>query len=373
MTLFDDTATITMETDAFDPVRLREVQQEEAETVSEGKERFDSSIESLEIKDQERYELIRSIGVGGMKYVLLVHDRDTGREIAMALMPDFRERSPKLLEEFIREARITAYLEHPNIVAVHDIGLDCNGAPFYTMSYLRGLPLTTVLKRIRDGREFESCYYTLDRRLRIFQRICNAVNYAHSRNICHLDIKPDNVNVGEFGEVRLFDWGLACETDKEGNALMERGGKLRGTPGFMAPEQISVNPEAPPVGKTSDIFALGALLYSMLTMGVPFSGKDNEEALLKTLSEDPSRMYKVAPIGVEIPPELEQVCRKAMAKNPADRYASVGELRQAVMNVQKQYFLADINAGIRRTVTSWIIMLIFIIAIMLIFYWKSAV
>lgn len=365
---FDDTATIAMETDAFESVPIMAEPCADTGTEPEIGARFDGSIESLEPKPQERYELIRSIGVGGMKYVLLVHDRDTGRETAMALMPDFRERSQRVIEQFIREARITAFLEHPNIVAVHDIGLDCNGAPFYTMSYLRGRPLTTVLKRIRDGREFENCYYTLDRRLRIFQRICNAVNYAHSKNICHLDIKPDNINVGEFGEVRLFDWGLACETDNEGNALVERGGKLRGTPGFMAPEQISVNPDAPKVGKTSDIFALGALLYSILTTAVPFSGKNNDETLLKTLSEDPPRMRKIAPPGLEIPLELEVVCRKAMAKDPAERYASVGELRQAVMNVQKHYFLNNVNAGLKRTVISWIIMLIFIAAVILMVY-----
>ncbi|MBR2372637.1 MAG: serine/threonine protein kinase [Lentisphaeria bacterium] len=366
MTPFDDVA-MSMETDSFVSLKNAKEVVEEMQEHDDGP-RFACSLESLEKKPQDRYKLIRSIGVGGMKYVLLVYDRDTGREIAMALMPDFRERSPQLLEQFIREARITAYLEHPNIVAVHDIGLDSNDAPFYTMSYLRGLPLTTVLKRIRDGREFETHYYSLDRRLRIFQRICNAVNYAHSKNICHLDIKPDNVNVGEYGEVRLFDWGLACETDDEGNAIFAREGKLQGTPSFMAPEQISVNPDAPKVGKRSDIFALGALLYSMLTLSLPFSGRNSEEALLKTLSEEPPRMRKVAPPDMEIPIELEAVCRKAMAKNPADRYGSISELRQAVMNVQKRYFLANINAGRKRSKISIIIMLLFIILIAILLY-----
>ena len=96
--------------------------------------RFASDLDSLPRKNQERYELIRSIGFGGMKCVLLVHDKDTGREIAMALMPDFKERPPEVHEQFIREARITAYLNHPNIVAVHDIGQEYNGAPFYTMA-----------------------------------------------------------------------------------------------------------------------------------------------------------------------------------------------------------------------------------------------
>ena len=328
-----------------------------------------SFLDTLPRKSQERYELIRSIGFGGMKCVLLVHDKDTGRDIAMALMPDFKERSPEVHEQFIREARITASLNHPNIVALHDIGQDYNGAPFYTMSYLRGLPLTTVLKRIREKRPFESSYYTLDRILRIFQRVCNAVNYAHSLNICHLDIKPDNIMIGEFGEVRLFDWGLACETDDKGVALRQMG-KLKGSPGYMAPEQISVNPDAPPVSKASDIFALGALLYVMLGFTPPFSGKDRNEVLLKTMTQDPPPLSKTAPKQSYIPSELEAVCRKAMSKDPADRYASVSELRAAVLSFQSRSFQRSLTLRQNSYIWSNIILFLFILAAVLIFFLK---
>ena len=328
---------------------------------------FDCSLESLPEKSQERYQLIRSIGFGGMKCVLLVHDRDTNREIAMALMPDFKERPQQDSEQFIREARITAYLNHPNIVAVHDIGMDDNGAPYYTMSYLRGLPLTTVLKRIREKRPFESSYYTIDRRLRIFQRVCNAVNYAHSLNICHLDIKPDNVNVGQFGEVRLFDWGLACETDEKGNALL-KGSAHKGSPGYMSPEQISTNPEAPPVGKSSDIFSLGALLYTLLCFTPPFSGKNNEEVLLNTMTRDPLPFAKAAPKGTFIPRELELICRKALAKDPAQRFSSVSEMRQAVMSFQSRSFQKSFDRQQNKYLWSIIILLLFIICALVIFF-----
>ena len=175
MATYENTNTIGIDTGELNQ-EIREENQASAGASSASAGRFAASLDSLAPKTQDRYELIRSIGFGGMKCVLLVHDRDTGREIAMALMPDYKERPREVHEQFIREARITAFLEHPNIVAVHDIGLDRNGAPFYTMSYLRGLPLTTVLKRIRENRPFESRYYTLDRRLRIFQRVCNAVD-----------------------------------------------------------------------------------------------------------------------------------------------------------------------------------------------------
>ena len=325
-------------------------------------DRFDASLDSLRPKAQERYKLLRTIGFGGMKCVLLVHDRDTGRNVAMALMPDFNERPRETIENFIREARITAFLEHPNIVSVHDIGLDSHGAPFYTMAFLDGLPLSTLLKRVREGAEFESRYLTLDRRLRFFLRICNAVNYAHSRDICHLDIKPDNVIVGRFGDVRLIDWGIACETDEQGKVRIPGQGKLRGTPGYMAPEQISVNPQAPEAGKHSDIFSLGALLYAMLTTVGPFEGKDRDEQLYKTLTADPAPLQAAAPPGTVIPPEMDAICAKAMAKNPADRYSSPEELRQAVMNVQDKYFLASLSSRRRRVQVSVLILLVFIIA-----------
>lgn len=371
MPSFDDTNTVAIETEALNRIHLAEDQQIHEIDPDGDRSRFSSSIKEMPQKPQERYELIRSIGFGGMKCVLLVYDHDTGREIAMAIMPDFRERPLEHHEQFIKEARITARLEHPNIVAVHDIGLDCNGAPFYTMSYLRGVPLTTILKRIRENSPFESRYYSLDRRLRIFQRVCNAVGYAHSCNICHLDIKPDNINIGEFGEVRLFDWGLACETDSEGIAREWSNGKLKGSPGYMAPEQISVNPEAPPVGKASDIFSLGVLLYSMLTLVSPFSGKDSDDVLLKTLTEEPPKASSVAPEGAFIPRELELVCRKAMAKDPADRYTSVIELRMAVLSFQNRSFKNALFHRQKKHLVSGGVLLLFILICLMIVYWKN--
>ena len=367
MVVKDDTTSLTIENPAGQENEFSDtgdIQKERKQTS------FDCPLEALPKKTQERYQLIRSIGFGGMKCVLLVHDRDTNREIAMALMPDFKERPARDTEQFIREARITAYLNHPNIVAVHDIGMDDNGAPYYTMSYLRGLPLTTVLKRIRENRPFETSYYTLDRRLRIFQRVCNAVNYAHSINICHLDIKPDNVNVGEFGEIRLFDWGLACETDEKGNALL-KGSALKGSPGYMSPEQISTNPEAPAVGKSSDIFSLGALLYTLLCFTPPFSGKSNEEVLFNTMTRDPLPFSKAAPKGTFIPRELELICRKALAKDPAQRFASVSEMRQAVMSFQSKSFQKSFERQRSKYFWSVVILLGFILCALALFFVKN--
>ena len=113
----------------------------------------DDLLASLPLKPQERYKFIRSIGFGGMKGVLLVHDRDTGRDVAMAIMPDFRDRPAHDLNRFVREALITARLEHPNIVPVYDLGIDALGSPFFTMKYLHGSSLAVVLRRLRSGVE----------------------------------------------------------------------------------------------------------------------------------------------------------------------------------------------------------------------------
>jgi serine/threonine protein kinase len=130
----------------------------------------------------------------------------------------------------------------------------------------------------------------------------------------------------------------------------------------MAPEQISINPEAPEAGKHSDIFSLGALLYAMLATVGPFEGKDRDEQLYKTLTADPPPLEAVAPPGTVIPPEMAAICAKAMAKNPADRYGSPEELRLAVMNVQDKYFLASLSSRRRRAQVSGLILLVFIIA-----------
>jgi serine/threonine protein kinase len=125
------------------------------------------------------------------------------------------------------------------------------------------------------------------------------------------------------------------------------------------------------VGKSSDIFALGALLYTMLTLSAPFSGKNNEEVLLKTLTEDPPKASKVAPRGTVISRELELVCRKAMAKDPAERYASVTDLRMAVMSFQTRVFQSSIFHRQRKHLVSGIILILFIFITLLVVYWKN--
>lgn len=285
-------------------------------------------LDSLEMHPQNRYRFIRSIGFGGMKAVLLVHDHETARDVAMAIMPDFRERPKQDLERFVREARLTASLEHPNIVPIYDIGIDSSGSPFFTMKYLRGMPLDTLIRRISND-EADVRTYTLDRLIMVFLRVCNAVDFAHSRRVCHLDLKPSNINIGDFGEVQVLDWGLARKTDRFGQVISEGIPSTRGTPGFVAPEFINHSPDKS-LDTRADIFALGGLLYSLLALQTPLAGKPVEEILRRTASGDVPPPSKVAPRGRLVPHALEAIAMKAMSPNPGDRYNSVAEIKAEI-------------------------------------------
>lgn len=306
-----------------------------------------STTPELPRKSNQRYKFIRSIGFGGMKAVLLVLDVDTGREVAMAMMPDFRDRPAADVARFIREARVTARLEHPNIVPVHDMGTDLSGAPFFTMKYLRGRSLATILRQVRRNEKEAVDEFTIERAMQIFTRVCNAVLFAHSRNILHLDIKPDNVNIGNFGEVLLLDWGLATVfghaddsvsnaesldglepigggTPDNGNPAHTRNGVAKGTPGYMAPEQAAGLNDT--LDARTDVYALGALLYSILSLHAPLAGHPVEEVIAATAYGRIPPVTEAA-AGRYVPPALEAICRKAMMVNPDERYQSVAELR----------------------------------------------
>lgn len=272
---------------------------------------------------QERYGQPQLIAAGGMKRILRVLDRHSNRQVAMARLHE--DASDLLFDPFIREARLTALLEHPNIISVHDVGVDTKGQPYFTMDLKVGDGLDVVLqKALADGG------YPLSERLDIFLKVCDAITYAHSRDVIHLDLKPANIQVGHYGEVLVCDWGLGKligGTDEIDYGVllnpdllseMTVHGQVKGTPGYMAPEQIRGEDR----DKRTDIYALGALLYSVLTCRPSVEG-DTDAMLQATLSGD------VVPPTERcngVPESLGAVAMKAMALKPSDRYASVSDL-----------------------------------------------
>ena len=274
------------------------------------------------VETGQKYRIREEVGSGGMKSVLRTLECATHRHVAMAVLRDPLA-SRRNVARFVREARITAALEHPNIVPVHDFGLDDAGKPYFTMRLLGGETLRFILQRINAGYGDYRSRYPLSGLLQIFRGVCNAVSFAHSRGVVHLDLKPANIQVGDFGEVLVLDWGLAEVLDKDPalypNRLVLEDDLLKihiegvsGTPAFMSPEQARGNDGA--LDERTDIFALGAILSAILDCRKPTDATDP-----KARHDNPKP-----------PAALEAVAAKAMAKEPSKRYQTVEELAKDV-------------------------------------------
>ncbi len=288
---------------------------------------------------EERYEEVGPIAEGGEKKITRVHDKRLNRYVAMAR--SVRTNTKEEQEQFLREARLEANLGHPNIMPVFNMGLDSEETPFFTMELIPGDSLQTILKKIRAGDESYKRNFSLQNLLHIYLKVCDAIAYAHSRNVLHLDIKPANIRVGQFGEVFVCDWGLAKVTFNEespiapdtigeldGDVLNEISltGIIKGSPGFMAPEQTAAGG-----GKTfqTDIYALGALLYNLLTHKLPVQGNSNSE-LIKNTTEGRIVPPRRNSPDLRIPTGLAAVAMKALSLKPENRYDSVMELRHEI-------------------------------------------
>ncbi len=269
---------------------------------------------------ETKYSLLEELGRGGMGTVYLAEDRVLGRKVALKVVGTGAA-DPGAAARMLREARVIARLEHPGIVPVHDAGTLPDGRMFYAM------------KRV-DGRRLDeiAAASQLPDRLRVFLRICEAAAFAHAHGVLHRDLKPENVMVGPFGEVLVMDWGLAKvlvdEAPDTPTGALRTGppastaeGAVVGTPAYMAPEQAEGRQDG--VGPTTDVYALGAILYFLLTRRPPF---DSDTAGRRARGE--ARLAPPAPRRVDpsVPRPLEAVVARAMAVEPGDRYASVEEL-----------------------------------------------
>jgi hypothetical protein len=277
----------------------------------------------------DRYERRALLGVGGMGEVHLCLDRVIGREVALKRMSDESERASA---RFTREALIHARLEHPAIVPVYDVSLD--GPAWFTMKRIHGRSLFDILAAMRAADEAARAAYSRHKLLAAFVQICLAVDYAHSRGVIHRDLKPSNVMFGEFGEVNVLDWGLAKIVGERGTsiALGESSadddtvaGALMGTPGYMSPEQARGAGGA--LGPASDVYALGAILFEILTLTPLHEGRHAITLLAHTMRGVDARP---SARGHDVAPELEAACVRATALDPAERFSSARELAQAV-------------------------------------------
>lgn len=302
-------------------------------------------------KISNRYQINQLINQGGMKRIYEAMDLQCNRLVALAKP---QKNMPKdLYESFLREAQLTASLEHPNIAPVYDISVGEDEQPFFVMELIHGEDLETIIEKLK-AKEFDYLKkYSRETLLDFFVKLCDAVSYAHSKNVLHLDLKPANIQLGQFGEILVCDWGLAKIIGQENNDNFDDllfnpdllnhytlSGQLKGTPGYMAPEQIEPNLE---VGKPADIYALGALLYTLLTYHPPIEGK-TETVLQKTVSGtiDP---ISIAHADKNLPSSLIAIVEKAMAPRAENRYSSVEQLQQDVRFYLAGYATKAENAG----------------------------
>lgn len=316
----------------------------------------DKSDELLEkISDaKHRYKDGEEIGSGGMKKIVSSFDSFTDRELARA----YPLSDETKVDNFISEVRISAKLEHPNIIPLYDIGVE-EGQIFFTMKKLSGHNLYELIKKSNRT-------LSLNDKLEIFLKVCDALSFAHSKNILHLDIKPSNIQVDDFGQVLVCDWGLARDlsdndTISEDLSTQEMSpkvlnlsynNKIKGTPGYMAPEQISRRFGSRSQG--TDVFSLGALLYFLLTEKEPFSGSNVDILLKQTINGDFIAPIKRATKS-HISSALNAVVMKAMRNKRSERYASVKKLSDDIRSYLQGFATSAEEAGFLKEVKLLII------------------
>jgi WD40 repeat protein/serine/threonine protein kinase len=296
-----------------------------------------------------RYRLTRTHGSGGLGVVSVAEDSALDRSVAVKQLRPERVIDPMAVERFVREARITGRLQHPNIVPVYELGLRPDDQiPFYAMRFVGHRTLLDAIAQHYADKTLSSGEQNIRFRglLQSFLAVCNAIAFAHDQGVIHRDIKPANIMIGDFGEVILLDWGLGKRLDEAeptalqppaataGNASdagkSQLGVKL-GTPAYMSPEQavgdVCLH------GKHTDIYGLGVTLYEILTGDVPFTGASTDELLEAIQTREFPNPRQRNP---SVPAPLAAICRKAMQKQPADRYATANALADDI-----QHWLAD--------------------------------
>jgi serine/threonine-protein kinase len=285
-----------------------------------------------------RYRLVRFHAAGGRGQVSVALDKELNREIALKEIQERYADDDASRSRFLFEAEVTGGLEHPGIVPVYSLGAYADGRPFYAMRFIRGRSLkqsitefhkTTFTTPARRAAEFRNL-------IERFKAVCLTMDYAHSRRVIHRDLKPENVMLGDYGETLVVDWGLAKRLDPDAERTVDAAsggppigassdathmGRVMGTPPYMSPEQAAGRIDQ--LGPASDVYSLGATLYSLLTGHAPVRDLNVKEVLKKVEAGEIQPPRQARP---EVPRALEAICLRAMALKPEERYPTPGAL-----------------------------------------------
>jgi len=281
------------------------------------------------ILQSTRYAFFKTIARGGKSIIKSCKDLHLGRVICYKTLRPELEEDPVEQRRFLREARVSAMLQHPNTIPTYEVGRDLRGHYYFTMKFVHGHTLREILDSTEPDRT--------RRQVQILTEIAQALDYAHHHRVIHRDIKPENILVGPFGEVLLLDWGLAKVWTEEGNSVelsdqreidpktpvrsITGQGNLQGTIEYMSPEQLKRDPE---IDYRTDIYSLGAVLYEILAGQPP--------SVAQTLGEMTCEIRDVTPpkpsdvVGTRVPERLEEVAMQCISKDPLDRVQGCSDI-----------------------------------------------
>jgi predicted Ser/Thr protein kinase len=276
-----------------------------------------------------KFELHQLIGEGAMGVVWKAYDTVLRRYVALKLLGSSFAKTTEMRERFLREARAAGALQHPNIVTVYDLG-EAEGQLFIAMELVEGRDLSDFIASREP--------LALERKLDIVVEMLQGLGYAHERGVIHRDVKPSNVRVTSDGSVKIMDFGIARLQTADATG----SGAIIGTPTYMAPEQITNGPISP----ATDVFAVGCVLYELLTYQKPFEAESIHGVLYQVLTTDPKPLRTMAP---SIPASLERVVIKAMAKAPRDRFDTAKHMRTTLLGIRSA--LSGAGAGTTQRLT----------------------
>ncbi|MFT3707340.1 MAG: serine/threonine-protein kinase [Archangium sp.] len=293
---------------------------------------------------RQRFEELGLLGEGGMGEVLLAQDHDIDREVAVKRLPENADLGRVL--RFVEEIRTIGRLEHPNIIPVHDVGVDSSGRYFFVMKRVHGETLENIIARLAAGDPATHARFTMEVRVQIFLQILNALAYAHGQGFIHRDLKPANIMIGPFGEVTVMDWGLAravtgehaSKLDKtvstrDGTVLQTQLGAVLGTPFYMSPEQASGANDT--LDFRSDIYSLCVVFHEFLHLKHYLDGREQLQDVLDGVKTKapPVQVASLKGSQYQVPPELDWFIVKGMEKDREKRWSSVAEMEEEMQRI----------------------------------------